>query len=307
MTPENTTSSPLKAKYERAVATLVEKLQADRMILAAILGGSLSWDVVWEKSDIDVILVGEEKLKSDSFTLTEEGIVIHAYLMPRSQLKRILDGEPQSSFFSSFLSRSRLLYTIDDSIRDWYDRFGTVGEHDKQIHLLRAGIWCLPTYDKARKWFFVKQDYAYTFAYILSLAQQLAQVEVINAGQITGREVVHQALAINPGFFRQIYTDLMDAPKNEGTLGQALAVISAYLGERTSLLFQPVLDYLEDANGPRGTREMNDYFQRQMGVEQVDLACDYLVERGLVERVGIPLRLTDKSRASVDEAGYIRI
>ncbi|GAB4460061.1 MAG: hypothetical protein OHK0029_23470 [Armatimonadaceae bacterium] len=294
-------------RYTLAVESLVEKLQQDRMVLAAILCGSLSWDVVWEKSDIDVFLVGDEKVKRTNFTLTEEGIVIHAYLVPRSQVKQVLDGGLQSSFLHSLLSRSRLLYTHDEAIRDWYDRFGELGRHDRQVQLLSAGIECLPLYDKARKWFFVKKDYPYTFLYILFLAQALARVEVIQAGQITGREVIHQALALNPDFFRLIYTDLMDLPKTEATIGTALEAISAYLEDRTSLLFQPVLDYLEEAEGPRGTREINDYFQRHLGLDWVDTACDYLVERGMVERVGIPLRLTDKSRASVEEAGYVRI
>mgnify|MGYP000523493585 CR=1 FL=1 len=39
-----------------ALDALVTHVKADRSILAAILCGSLSHDVVWEKSDIDLIL-----------------------------------------------------------------------------------------------------------------------------------------------------------------------------------------------------------------------------------------------------------
>jgi predicted nucleotidyltransferase len=50
----------IQSQYEEAVAQLVEKLQRDPYIVAAILLGSLSYDVVWEKSDIDMLLVTEE-------------------------------------------------------------------------------------------------------------------------------------------------------------------------------------------------------------------------------------------------------
>jgi uncharacterized protein len=50
----------IQLRYQRAVESLVEKLQRDTQIVAAILVGSLSYDVVWEKSDIDMLLVTEE-------------------------------------------------------------------------------------------------------------------------------------------------------------------------------------------------------------------------------------------------------
>jgi uncharacterized protein len=50
----------IRRQYEDAVAQLVEKVQRDPYIVAAILLGSLSYDVVWEKSDIDMLFVTEE-------------------------------------------------------------------------------------------------------------------------------------------------------------------------------------------------------------------------------------------------------
>jgi len=36
----------------------------------------------------------------------------------------------------------------------------------------------------------------------------------------------------------------------------------------------------------------------------VDIACEWLAEEGLIQRVSNPLRLTDKSKIEVDEAAY---
>ena len=44
------------AAFAAALDALVPQLQGDRTILAALLGGSLSHDRVWEKSDIDLLL-----------------------------------------------------------------------------------------------------------------------------------------------------------------------------------------------------------------------------------------------------------
>src|SRR6266581_1286178 len=52
------------ALYNEALESLVAKLKQDRYVLAAILYGSLSHDQVWEKSDIDLMIVGREEKKA---------------------------------------------------------------------------------------------------------------------------------------------------------------------------------------------------------------------------------------------------
>ena len=45
-------------------------------------------------------------------------------------------------------------------------------------------------------------------------------------------------------------------------------------------------------------------FSRQMGIEGVDLALEWLVEQGLVQKLSAPCRLLEKSRVSVEEVAY---
>ena len=77
-----------RERYEAAIASLTEKLQKDRTVLAAVLYGSLAYDDIWEKSDIDLMIIGEESVKEGSFTLLEEGISIHATLLTRSAFRK---------------------------------------------------------------------------------------------------------------------------------------------------------------------------------------------------------------------------
>ena len=99
--------------YEQALDTLIEKVKRDHWILAAVLLGSLSHDVVWEKSDIDLLLITQEgKQKRSGVTLVESGVIIHAFLSSRSEFRRMLEGSLQSSFMHSLLTKGRLLYEL---------------------------------------------------------------------------------------------------------------------------------------------------------------------------------------------------
>jgi predicted nucleotidyltransferase len=53
-------NTEIQELYTQALDSLIEKVKRDPYIVAAILLGSLSHDVVWEKSDIDLMLVTEE-------------------------------------------------------------------------------------------------------------------------------------------------------------------------------------------------------------------------------------------------------
>ena len=53
-------ATQVQQQFETALESLVERLQQDRQIIAAILFGSLSYDSVWEKSDIDLMLISRQ-------------------------------------------------------------------------------------------------------------------------------------------------------------------------------------------------------------------------------------------------------
>lgn len=294
----------VRQRFETAVSNLTDLLKRDRTVLAAILGGSLAYDEVWEKSDIDLLIIGDETHKEKSYTLTEEDIVIHASIMPRSAFKKAIEGSLQSSFFHSYIAKSRLLYTHDESINGLYEDIQKVGARDRSALLLRSTgmvLWALP---KAEKWLKVKHDPHYCLYYILHCANSLATLEIVAAGQLATREVLQHALRLNPTFFRQIYTDLIDGPKDEVSLGNALTAINEYLEERISLYFQPVLDFLAEAGGPRSSSEIDMHFRKMVQGEGISFACEWLSEKGIIEKLSVPLRLSPKSQVAVNETAY---
>ena len=60
----------IEQQYNEAVDALVEKVQKDPHVLAAIVAGSFSYAQVWEKSDLDVELIGRDAIRpTQSFLL----------------------------------------------------------------------------------------------------------------------------------------------------------------------------------------------------------------------------------------------
>lgn len=296
----------VQRRFQNALATFVERVRADDKIVAAVLFGSLSYDTIWEYSDIDVYLVcKDEKRPVEGFCLVEEGVTIHAVVYPRAKFRQMLEGSLQGSFFHSTVVRSTLLFSRDQALREAYENARHLGEKDRQIQLLRAATSLLPLLVKAEKWLTVKRDPNYAFVWLMHVVVGLAQVDVLLNGEIPGREVIHQALTTNPTLFHALYTDLLKDEKTPERLRQALDLVHGYLDTHLHTLFRPLLEYLKEEGVARTTRQLDEYFSKRFHVEFLSPAYEWLADKGILLKVGVPMRLTETSRVTVEEAAYL--
>ena len=245
--PRATGTSLIEAKFNAALDELVERVKRDRSVLAAMLCGSLSHDTVWEKSDIDLVLVtaDDKKTHEDGLCLYADGINVHASLMPRAEFRKIAEGAMRNSFIHSVLAKGRLLYSHDESIVALCERLRILGERDTRIQLLAAASQTLPCLYKARKWLLTRGDLEYTALWILYAANAVAKIELLEAGMLVDREALPQALEMNPALFKVIYKDLLNTRKTRAGVEAALSAIDGYLLARAGTVFEPVIDYLK--------------------------------------------------------------
>jgi len=302
----NSDQEAIRKRFSDALDALVDRVKADHSILAAMLCGSLSHDVVWEKSDIDLLFVAadDKRTKTTDLPLYADGVNVHALIVPRAEFRKMVDGSLQHSFIHSFLSKGRLLYTHDETIAELCRRLKDVGRRDTELQLFRAAAHALGPIDKARKWFVTRQDLDYSALWILYAATPLAQIEVISQGLVPDREVIPQAAQLNPPFFQAIYTDLLNNRKTEAAVGAALDLVDAYLAVRAPALFQPVLDHLREVGEARSSREIEDHFTRHMNLAGATIVCEYLADRGVLGKASTPARLTRTSNVDVQELAF---
>ena len=292
-------------RFWDALNTLIEKVKTDRNVIAAILQGSMSYDQVWEKSDIDLTLIGRDDIDSGYYTLTEEGVSINTSLIPRSEFKRELERAQQGSVWHSYFSLSTLLFSEDESIKAWYENANLhgYGARDKKLQLLSVITRVFAPLAYAEKQFYVNNDLLYSFITLLYVVEVLARVEVILNDEVPSREVIQPALKYNPEFFNLVYIDLINREKDEGVIENALAQINAYLDDKL-FIFQPVLDYLAEEESPQSITELNTYFQTKLEGPRLDITCQWLARKGVIEQVSTPVKLTLRSQIEMEEAAY---
>jgi predicted nucleotidyltransferase len=292
--------------FTAALDALVDEIKEDRSILAVVLCGSLSHDTVWAKSDIDLVLVtiDDKKVQSTDVALYADGVNVHAILMPRAEFRKMVEGSTRNSFAHSLLAKGRLLYAHDPTIADLCARLRDIGGRDTELQLLRAATSALPPIDKAHKWFHTRGDLDYTALWILYAATPLARIEVIGARLLADREVIPQAMKLNPSFFKTIYTDLLNTKKTPKSVKAALDAIDGYISVRAGALFALVVDYLREAGEARSCSEIEAYFTRNFDVSGVITACEYLADQKVIGKASTPVQLTKRSNLEVQELAF---
>ena len=297
---------PVRDQFSAALDALITQVQQDRTILAAVLGGSLSHDRVWEKSDIDLLLITmDDKLTGQtSIALNADGVNVHALLMQRAEFRKLVERSVHQSFMHSFIAKSRVVFTRDDTITALCAQLQQIGARDTSLALLSAGIDVLPCLYKARKFLLTRGDLDYTALWILYATTAMAQVEVISARKLVEREVIQQALALNPDFFTIVYTDLLNAKKTKKAVQAALAAADDYMAKRAKRLFAPVLDYLRDAGDVRSASDLEAHFARSFGIHGVTTACEYLADQDIIAKASAPVRATKRSSLSLQELAF---
>ena len=177
--------------------------------------------------------------------------MLHAILMPRAEFRRTAEGSIRNCFTHSLLAKGRLLYTHDETVADVFAALQDRGQRDTKLQLLAAGCHALPSVYKAHKWLITRGDLDYTAVWILYAANALARIEVLEAGMLPDREVLPQALQLNPAFFRTVYTNVLNATRRRITVESALSAIDEYLLKRATSLFAPVIEHLTEVGEAR--------------------------------------------------------
>ncbi|MDQ0059974.1 hypothetical protein [Paenibacillus harenae] len=298
----------MTAVFRSALQTFVDKVKQDDQVIAVVLLGSLSYDQVWEKSDIDLkLIVHDQKLKYGYRTFVENDVPINASITTRNDFKREMERTVQGSFGHSMLVRSTLLFTKDSSIQSYFEQIRYVGERDRQLRLLQLSCFSLSLLAKAEKWQYVKRDFTYSAFWIIKMIDTLSQIEVLLNGDIPMRECVQQALTYNPDFFGTVYAGLIVAEVREDKVDAALKSINTYMNDRAERLFAPVLAYLKEEADVRTATDIMHKFGLVIDLDAgaITTGCDWLAEHGLIAKLESDTKATPASRVSLSEPAYL--
>lgn len=297
--------STLKERYLAATESFINKVKTDPNVIAVIICGSLAYDQVWEKSDIDMtVVVRDQIIKNDSYCIIEDDITINVGIAPRSSFKRYMERTTGGTFMQAYFAKGQIVYSTDDSFNDYFEELRVIGRDDRALSILYDACNLLYCSEKATKWLTVKKDPVYAQFYLLGAAESLARIEVTLQGDPPTREVIQQALKINPELITPYYQNAMSRLYTEEEIQALIEGINAYMIKHLDVIKQPVLEYMKDQELKTVTM-LAKYFHTE-GHHIISL-LDYLADQGVLMKVSQTIRITPRGKKAVEEIGYLYI
>jgi hypothetical protein len=302
-------------RFETALGQFTERIMEDRYVLAVVQVGSLRLETIWARHALSLWIIEADgvtrRIPSDGTDervfriLVENGINVHAEVIPRSRFKKMVEGASRTAFSHNFFAERRIVASKDASIDDWFKTANRMATKDRERELLAFSTWTIHAVLHARKRLEIKGDLALTSQDIVGAAHSVAHTEIIRRGEVCEDEVIYRAIEGAPELFKTIYLDVLAKPRSRRTLTAALDAIDAYLDEHYEAHLKPLLYYLKKQNRVVPLSEISDHFAfSQVHPGHLEAACEWLEHKGLLEKVSTPFKLTKRSLERVEEPAY---
>ena len=293
-------------RYKDAVDSLVEKLKTDKTVTAVILFGSLSYDKVWERSDVDlsVVVRDDQKLTKKSYCVDEDDIVINVDLMTRADFIKWTNKSVGGQFSHSLLTRGTILFTRDEKLHEVLEEAGQIGKTDREMAVLYRAENLIACMDKCEKWIRVKEDETYARYYLLNLSNIIASMELCLHFISPSREAILQAQEINPELMCRFYLYPMNNILNREQILDLLKEADAYLMKHIDIVMKPILAFLKSGE-ERTVTAMSKYLK--IGGHSLTHLTEYLKNKELIGKTTETIRITPKGRLIAEEIAYYRL
>ena len=313
MTPE--TDSEKSARFEAALQRLIARVAEDRYVLAIVQVGSLAEETIWQRESLWLWIIEADgvtrRLQSDGKDerifriLVEDGINIHAEVIPRSRFRQMVEGTSRTAFSCSFFAERKVVYSQDPSIESWFAEANTVALKDQERELLAFTTWTIHAHRHARKRLELKGDLELAAQEIVWAAHSVAHTEIIRRGEVWEQDAIYRAMEGDPTLFRTIYQDVLASPGDQRVLATALDVIDAYLLLHYEAHLRPLLAWLRKQDRVVPLSEISDHFAfSQLYPWHLESACEWLERKGLLQKLSAPFKLTKRSLEQVEEPAY---
>ncbi len=296
--------SEIAKRYDDAIDSFVEKVKDDPNVVAVVVYGSVSHGAVWEKSDIDMmVIVRDQKLNRTEYGIYEDNILINVELCQRSELRRWLDKSLSGSFGHSIAATTKVIFTKDDSLHELFEENKRVGQADIDKTIFYKVDWLLGTMEKIEKWLVVKNDPTYARYYVLRAADLIAQIEVCSHCKVPTREAILEATKLNPALIDKFYHKPMSGSMTEQEIYALLKDMESYIMTHYEAIASVADDFFGDGEIKTGTA-ISVHFNSTM--HELHSILDFLCDKGYLEKISQTMRLTPKSKPAVEEMAFIK-
>ncbi|MDR1329185.1 MAG: hypothetical protein LBK23_06255, partial [Oscillospiraceae bacterium] len=188
----------------------------------------------------------------------------------------------------------------DEGLQDIFDDTMKIGKADMERALLPRACDMLRYLKKAEKRVRAYGDPIYARVYLLEFAKALAETEACLNYKAPAKEPLSQASALNPSLMQRFYEYPMNNALDQDAVLALIKEGYEYIDSHLDVICGRLLKFLSSDGEPKRASVIREYFRAR-----VMHITEYLYEKGIIEKISVPIRITPNGRQVVEEIAYI--
>ncbi|WP_372368144.1 hypothetical protein [Candidatus Uabimicrobium sp. HlEnr_7] len=302
-------------RFQKALDIFIERVEKDKWIQAVVLIGEISPQTIWSKEHLFLWVIEVDgvtkRRKSDGGderlfrTYTEEDINIVIELIPRTRFKLMVEGNSRTAFTHNFFAKRILVHSKDSSIDRWFQQAHQLATSDQETSLMIATTWVIQPLKYIDQLIHTKKDIELARQELLGVAHSLAAIEIILRGEVYEHQPIYKAIDYNPQLFATVYQEILGRQRSMTKLKKALQAVREYLEQNHQHYLRPIIKFYQNKPHIVPLSQICDSFAHtQIYPWHIVCVCEWLCNKGFLEKISLPIRITKKSITDVEEPAY---
>ncbi len=232
-------------QYQKVFNSVMDRLKANKKVLAVMVFGSMVSGDLWEESDIDLFVIVDEELDEiKNIYIVEKNIPVHIKLLSKNKLfyhnHNIQDG-----FLHRVFAGSRLVFSNDVDITSKYDN----GRYYSDIDRDRWNLVYLGNFIKVlgvcKK--YITNDSIYTaYASTVQCAEEYSKLFVNSSGYMINNNAINMAINTNDEFKVCVDALFFEKVNVHDTLKNIIHYMEKYIDDNIKSLASFLLKHMRN-------------------------------------------------------------
>lgn len=266
--------------YQDACDIALNKLKSNSQVLAIIVYGSIISGDLWENSDIDIMVISQDRGKSQTIYSKILDVPLHINYISKDVFVDSYNSMLKGGSFHKVFFMGKLVYCIDSDIEEIHGNTRVYGDRDKAIRNIEFLCNLLNSVHFTKKYMYTgKHETA--FQWSVEMLKNYARILMNSHGHLTDNDILSFAVNMNMSV-ENIFVSLNDDKPLLGRLNYIVDATEKFINQNIESIAQPIVQFLRQENNPYSVTEL----QASEDFKQVDTDMNVLLqslsERGLI-------------------------
>lgn len=271
------------ALYQKVYAKVLRDLQNNEDVLAAFVFGSILTGDLWERSDIDFILVMKKWEKGMTNVYSDYyGKLVHFKIMSRREFMNMKSFDQSGSFLHRLLASSRLVHCTDKGIEQRFNAIRPYPDLPRKTWTLTYLGKVLKGLDSVKKSQTNGNNLA-AYATLIDTLNYYAMVLINHKGYIVSKDNINIATDLFDDFSNLVKTLMKPGDTNE-RVEKVAAGIREEILDHLHIYVEVLYEYFKGQDEPKSAKDVQSEELFEPYHVEMEAVLALLHERGILKK-----------------------